>query len=209
MNFLECKRKITDFLSTYQRRKLDNDIFRPAGVLIPFVNINKDAHLILTLRSGHVATHKNQVAFPGGAMESEDTSIISTSLRETEEEIGVVPADVSIWGKFDDFYTISYYKITPVIGEFRYPYPFKKQEEEIAEIFTVPLEIFLTERFFREKMWEKNGKKYPVYYYYFNGFEIWGITAYIINSFIEKVFSFNPARSKIEPYLKWRDIFKS
>lgn len=208
MKFDLFKKEVQNFFSTYQRKTLSSDEFHPAGVLVPFLNLDGEAHLLLTLRTDKVANHKNQVAFPGGAREPQDEDIIRTALREAYEETGIRPKDVSLWGIFDDHYTISYFTITPVMGEIPYPYRFIPQEEEIREIFTVPVQWFLSADNFEEKLWEKNGVTYPVYYYYYEKYEIWGITAFIINSFIDKVFGFNPAQTRLENDERWKEMVK-
>jgi 8-oxo-dGTP pyrophosphatase MutT (NUDIX family) len=206
MQFDEFEKQVKRFLSEFKRKILHEEGFHPAGVLIPFQNIDGEVHLLLTRRTNRVAKHKNQVAFPGGASEEGDKDIVETALRETEEEIGVSKSDVKIWGLYDDYLTISFFKITPVVGQIPYPYDFKLQADEIADIFTVPLEVFLTKTYFEEKLWEKNGHRYPIYYYYHGKYVIWGITAFIINSFIDKVFHFNPARYRMMSDERWKEI---
>jgi len=51
----------------------------------------------LTRRTSLVATHKDQVSFPGGAQEDGETPI-EAALRETCEEIGVCRDDIEIVG---------------------------------------------------------------------------------------------------------------
>lgn len=206
MLFIEVQKKCQNFFKNYKRKILNERGFHPAGVLVPFQNIHDEAYLLLTLRTDKVAQHKNQIAFPGGAFESNDKNILETALRETEEEIGIKSNEVEVWGLFDDYLTISFFKITPVVASVPYPYEFQLQENEIAEIFSVPFSIFLESKFFEEKVWEKNGHQYPVYYYYYKDYMIWGITAFIINSLVDKIFNFNPATRKIESDQRWKEM---
>ena len=49
-----------------------------------------DSKVLLIKRSEEVATHKGQVAFPGGGVELRDSgNLIETALREAEEEVGL------------------------------------------------------------------------------------------------------------------------
>lgn len=54
-----------------------------------------ELRLVLIVRTdrGH---HGGQLAFPGGRVEPADESLVATALRETEEEIGLDPAVVSV-----------------------------------------------------------------------------------------------------------------
>lgn len=60
-------------------------------------------------------------SFPGGSADATDDTPIATALRETEEEIGISPADVEIWGKLNSLPTSRNLSsnITPVIGHVR------------------------------------------------------------------------------------------
>ena len=67
---------------------------RRAAVLIPLALVDEEWHLLFTRRTDIVDHHKGQVSFPGGRTDPEDVSPTATALRETNEEIGVSPADV-------------------------------------------------------------------------------------------------------------------
>src|SRR6188474_2261646 len=56
-------------------------------------------HLVLTRRTTALRRHSGQISLPGGRYDVEDGSLLRTALRETEEELGVDPADLTIWGR--------------------------------------------------------------------------------------------------------------
>ena len=62
---------------------------RPAAVLVPLYLQDGAWHVLFTLRTHTVETHKGQVSFPGGRVDPEDTSRVETALREAHEEIGL------------------------------------------------------------------------------------------------------------------------
>eukprot|EP00597_Dinobryon_sp_UTEXLB2267_P002437 CAMPEP_0170081570 /NCGR_PEP_ID=MMETSP0019_2-20121128/17392_1 /TAXON_ID=98059 /ORGANISM="Dinobryon sp., Strain UTEXLB2267" /LENGTH=223 /DNA_ID=CAMNT_0010296041 /DNA_START=136 /DNA_END=807 /DNA_ORIENTATION=+ len=72
---------------------------RRASVVIPLCNVNGVASILFERRSSKVRTHKRQVCFPGGMLdEGVDSTIIQTSLRETEEEIGIPREKIEVLG---------------------------------------------------------------------------------------------------------------
>ena len=88
---------LDDFLSRFQllrpqasRTSLNA---RQAAVLIPVVR-REQPGLLLTQRSAQMRKHAGQVAFPGGAVDSTDASLIAAALREAHEEVAIPPEAV-------------------------------------------------------------------------------------------------------------------
>src|SRR4051794_11190723 len=72
---------------------------RPAAVLILLARDGAGRlNLLITRRTETVETHKGQMAFPGGMVEAGDPDLTFTALRETEEEVGISRADVTVLG---------------------------------------------------------------------------------------------------------------
>src|SRR5215470_13415679 len=69
-----------------------------AAVLVPIFERDDDLHIVYIRRSDDVASHRGQVAFPGGRMDPGDETILATALREAHEEVGIVPATVEVLG---------------------------------------------------------------------------------------------------------------
>lgn len=75
---------------------------RASAVLAPLVPTGLGMCLLLERRPlgpEHFAGH---LGFPGGRIEPEDTSPLAAALRESEEEIGFLPADVEVLGHLTD-----------------------------------------------------------------------------------------------------------
>lgn len=197
MEFQKAIQIIKSKLDQHTPVRLKIPEFIPAAVIIPFFAVDNDAHILFTLRTEEVEHHKGQVSFPGGAREQQDSSLEETALRETQEEIGLPANIVNIIGQLDDFPTISDFLVTPFVALIPYPYPHRINTAEVAEILEVPLEIFLTDRYFEMKEKEYAGRKYPVYYYHYRHVVIWGITGFILNRFIELAFDYNPAPGSV------------
>ena len=81
---------------------------RPAAVLIPLVKDHDQWHVLFIRRTkvdGDI--HSGQVALPGGGLDKTDPSLTATALRETNEELGILPEDVQILGHMNEFIAIS------------------------------------------------------------------------------------------------------
>ena len=87
-----------------------------AAVLIPLYGPGPDFRVIYTVRTQEVEHHKGEISFPGGGVEPADESLEHTALRETHEEVGIAPADITLLGRLDDIITISDFLVTPVVG---------------------------------------------------------------------------------------------
>ncbi|XP_061752213.1 uncharacterized protein nudt7 isoform X2 [Nerophis ophidion] len=67
-----------------------------ASVLVPLFVRSGKLHTLMTLRSEELRTSGGEVCFPGGKQEPGDKDEVDTALREAEEEIGLLPADVHV-----------------------------------------------------------------------------------------------------------------
>ncbi|CCK07368.1 Hypothetical nudix hydrolase YeaB [Cronobacter sakazakii 696] len=63
---------------------------RQAAVLVPVVR-RPEPGLLLTKRAATLRKHAGQVAFPGGAVDDTDASLIAAALREAQEEVAIRP----------------------------------------------------------------------------------------------------------------------
>ena len=160
---------------------------RPAAVLVPLYLENGEWHVLFTLRTHLVETHKGQVSFPGGRVDPEDTSRVDTALREAEEEIGLRREDVTVLGQLDELLTVTQYHITPVVGVFSWPYAFVPSTAELSEIFGVPLAWLANPAHLEIQQREPMvpGRKIPVYYLHYGQYTIWGATARMLLNLIE------------------------
>lgn len=161
----------------------------PAAVLVPVFEKDGEVHLLFTRRTDSVRDHKGEISFPGGRQDPEDASAVATALREAEEEVGIAPRDVRILGALDPITTITSYLVRPFVGEISYPYAFRPNEHEIAEILEVPLAALLDPGAHRvEQGWNWEGAPYPIHYYWWRDHVIWGATAKILKGLIERAF---------------------
>jgi 8-oxo-dGTP pyrophosphatase MutT (NUDIX family) len=180
---------IRNILSKRERKVIEHPPFSHAAVLVPLFKKGEDCHLLFTKRSEEVKYHKGEISFPGGVVDEEDSELISTALREACEEIGLKEGDVQIIGLLDDIVTITEFIVTPIVGLFPYPYPFKVSEVEIAELIEVPLSFLLEESCFSESEIFRGGQNEIVYAYQYEKHIIWGATARILKQFLDLITS--------------------
>ena len=157
---------------------------RCAAVLVPLLRHDGGWHLLYTRRTDRVESHKGQVSFPGGACDDGETTPEQTALREAHEEIGLRPEDVRVLGRLTPMITISSFKVTPVVGVIPFPYVFRPEREEVARIFTMPLN-WLAEK---SNRWEFNllGRNHSVIFFHpFDGELLWGATARMTVEFLQ------------------------
>jgi 8-oxo-dGTP pyrophosphatase MutT (NUDIX family) len=163
---------------------------RRAAVLIPVIPHPEGAHIVYTLRKGHLQDHAGQISFPGGGMEPSDETLLDTALRETREEIGLPASDVEILGGLEEMYIPpSDYRVSPFVGLLPTLAELKLAPEEVEEVFTVPLVDLMSESAFQRVPWNRDGRRYEVPVFAVDGvpldgggsglrrYEIWGATA--------------------------------
>jgi 8-oxo-dGTP pyrophosphatase MutT (NUDIX family) len=91
-----------------------------AAVLVPIFDRDGELYVLFIKRSDTVGTHQGQVAFPGGRAEPADPDILTTALREAEEEVGLRPETVEVLGRLSISATFtSNYLVTPIVGDFQ------------------------------------------------------------------------------------------
>lgn len=166
-----------------------NEIYRPdltkAAVLVPIVFRKNGPHIIVTMRSMKVETHKGRISFPGGVREPEDKNAVDNALRETQEEIGVDPDSVTVMGLLDDIVTSSGFKVTPVVGFVSSEVSYSKDSVEVEEIIEVPISFLRDPSKHEVVTMEYENICYRYHSFKYNGYDIWGVTGGIINGFIK------------------------
>jgi 8-oxo-dGTP pyrophosphatase MutT (NUDIX family) len=149
---------------------------RTAAVLVPILDLEQP-EVVLTRRSESLAHHPGQISFPGGAAEGGSETAISTSLLEAREEIGLHPDHVRPLGFLDRLDTISDFRVLPVVGVVS-PVPrWKPDHREVAEVFTVPLDVVLDPERYTERVVERDGVSHTIHSLTWQKRVIWGVTA--------------------------------
>lgn len=185
---MDLKERIKSALAAHERIPMAPGPV-PAAVLLLLYLREGSCHVLFTKRTEHLHHHRGEISFPGGVRHPGDRDALATALRETEEEVGIVPADVEILGVLDDFYSIHDYLVTPFVGLLPADPRFRINGGEIERLIEVPLSHLRRPDIFRTEDWSWRGRQHPVYFYQWGGDEIWGLTAAILKQFLDIVFA--------------------
>ena len=164
---------------------LDDPALIPAGVMLLLSPKNGGYAILLNKRSDTVDRHAGEVSFPGGRMDEADASLLETALRETHEEMGVVPDDVEVLGKLGEVATVSKYAMSAYAGAIPEGYRFAPNRAEVAEIIELPAAPLIAGAYDRNETRLIDGEpvRWPCYAY--DGHVIWGATARVLSRFVE------------------------
>uniref|UniRef100_A0A7C3E098 CoA pyrophosphatase n=1 Tax=Gracilinema caldarium TaxID=215591 RepID=A0A7C3E098_9SPIR len=156
--------------------------YRPSAILLLLFPELEGLAFPLIRRSRHLNHHANQIGFPGGALETDETAE-AAALRETEEELGIPPEPIRILGHLSPLgLANSGYTIFPVVGFYEARPTFIPNQDEVDHWFIVPLtELLRKESVINLEL--EDGREVPAYQ--LNGEAVWGATAMILAEFVE------------------------
>ncbi|MFN8534196.1 MAG: CoA pyrophosphatase [Dehalococcoidia bacterium] len=177
-------------LAARNRFELDDDArsgLRVGAVLALLLPGDDGFDIVFTRRTEQVATHKGQVALPGGRTEPGDPTLWDTALRETFEEIGVRRDQIEYVGALDDLATNTRFALTPFVGLLRERPRYRLQASEVAEVFEVPIKHLLDPASHSIRLVEREGTIVPSPAFIFGHQVIWGVTGRIMSGFLEVV----------------------
>jgi 8-oxo-dGTP pyrophosphatase MutT (NUDIX family) len=158
-------------------------VLRPAAVLVAVWG----DRVVLTKRASHLKHHPGQIAFPGGKVDGGDATHEDAALREAEEEIGLDPASVTIWGRLPAHETVTGFAVTPALAEITGPFTPRPEKGEVEEVFSVPLSHVLDPANFlvEGRMWRGDWRRY--YVVPWGPYYIWGATARMLRGLAARV----------------------
>lgn len=173
---------------------------RRYAVLVPLVERPEGLSLLYEVRAAGMRRQPNEVCFPGGRIEGNETAE-ECALRETWEELGIPAEDIEILGRLDFIAHRANFIMYPILAKVNaqaaqhmVPNP-----AEVGETFFVPISHLLQnppleydysliptlpERFPyeiigipRDYRWQPGSENVPVYPW--QGHAIWGMTGRI------------------------------
>lgn len=126
-----------------------------AAVLVPlYEDPDGVVRVVITKRPDHMPSHPGQLAFPGGKIDPEDAHPLAAALREADEEVGITPADVEVFGFLDPVHTNRMdVVVAPVVGRLPSMPKLVPDPAEVESILLPPLGHFLDESRWRTEQW--------------------------------------------------------
>jgi 8-oxo-dGTP pyrophosphatase MutT (NUDIX family) len=167
---------------------IEGSALRPAAVLALIDPSQKELPLLLLLRSSELRKHPGQVGLPGGSPVPEDGTLWRTALREAQEELGVPPEAVELWGRATLVPTWnSGFVIAPFVGLLRRPIQPIAAAGEVAKFFWLPLlpDGVLAARVSRQVTVAEG--KFQVPGYLHQAYFVWGATGAVVEDLLSRM----------------------
>jgi 8-oxo-dGTP pyrophosphatase MutT (NUDIX family) len=157
-----------------------------AAVLVPLFLDGDDLHAVFTKRRDDLRRHPGEISFPGGRRDQGEPDLLSTALREAEEEIGLPRDAVEILGALAPTPTIATgYAVYPFVGFIEPGREWTLSAREVAEVLELPLRG-LREGYEKRRL-VRRGIPIRTDTYVVGENLIWGATARILSDLLGRI----------------------
>jgi len=149
-----------------------------ATLLLLYPGPDRELSVPLTVRQPDLRSHAGEVSLPGGAIDPADRSPLAAALRETWEEIGVVPDTVQPLGSLDKIWIpVSNFEMRPFVGALDGRPQLAPHSAEVAAVVELPVRLLIGDDAIVERLIEGPGWKLRAGAYLHDDLVIWGATA--------------------------------
>lgn len=172
-----------------------------SAVCIPMIKKDDKVCLLFEVRSSKIKQQPGDICFPGGMLENGET-YEQAAFRETVEELLIDEGQLEIIGPTDIIH-LEHLIISPFAAVI-HDYENTWSDVEVEHTFTVPLDFFFEhepdmytidfavspqdefpyERIVGGKKYRWRSRREEVYFYQYEEYTIWGLTAKIIRNFV-------------------------
>ena len=149
--------------------------------------------ILVVKRADTGGAHSGQMAFPGGMSEPEESAselgVVTTALRETEEEVGIPPQTVEVLGQLPRLTTVTGFDVTPVVGILTLPFEkliLKVDPAEIQEAIWIPWSVLTSTETYQKEWVSFATVRYPIHVYQVGPHRIWGATGSMIKNLLDR-----------------------
>lgn len=180
---LEAQRRMAPVPRHGWKPGLLPDEARPAAALLALYPAGDEAAFLLTRRSDHLPQHGGQVSLPGGGVDKGET-IERAALREAHEEVGIVPAAVTVLGSLTPLHIpVSGFVLHPIVGTLPIRPSIVVAIEEVSRVIEVTLSALLDPACHRRTVRARDGVEFDMPYFELGGELVWGATAMVLAEF--------------------------
>ncbi|WP_088008136.1 NUDIX hydrolase [Indiicoccus explosivorum] len=200
-------KKFLDRVKEHTPSVLGHEDFAKYAVLLPLIEKNGETHVVFEVRSYSLRRQPGEICFPGGRIDRADEDAKETALRETEEELGISPAEISDVHSLDYLVSPFGMMVYAFAGEISAEAELELNKAEVDHVFTVPLSFFFSTppKVYRIGFSVQPEPDFPFdlitggeeydwrtrhmeeYFYSYGDKVIWGLTARILAHFISVV----------------------
>jgi len=168
--------KINPVLEDYGENKL-------ASILV--VIYGEPPLVVMTEKPKHMKFHAGEISFPGGKLDSNDSTLLETALRETREEIGLDIKPEQVIGQLKPVITLnSRFTILPFVSVLD-EIPHLSANAEVEKIFHIPLEDFL--KTMSNDPDPTHNLIQEMYTFEFQGKIVWGASARVLKQIADSL----------------------
>lgn len=162
--------------------------FKESAVAIILFYDQEEYRSLLLQRHEYKGNHSGQICFPGGKQDQEDQDLLSTALRECNEETGIERSKLSLLGELTPvFIPVSLHHVQPFLFYHEGPPAIIPDAYEVKDYFSFTLTDLLDESNRKHTTIPISSVKKleNVPYFHLNGKIVWGATAIMLNELKE------------------------
>lgn len=185
--------RFSEFLPRFMLTpSLNNDALissrlKKSAVLVPLIDIDDRAHILLCKRPIYLRHHPGQLCFPGGKVDPEDISLTHTALRECKEELDIPVESVTILGQLRDINTATGFAITPFIAKLEWPLALSPNAAEVQSTLLISLEELINPANWTHITVPLRNRNTTFKGQMTSEGLLWGATANIIHNLVEQI----------------------
>ncbi len=175
-----------------------------SSIIIPLVKVNNEVCILFEVRAKKLNSQPGDICFPGGKIDGNETPK-EAALREMFEELGV--ENIDIINELDTVVRYDGIIIHPYLGIIEDTEAVNINESEVDHVFYVPLTYLLNHKplevnskinidrskdfpydlIVNKENYKFREASYRSLFYKYHSYNIWGITAEILQNFLSKI----------------------
>ena len=156
---------------------------RDAAVLIPVFGDDEGLHVVMIERAHDIGTHRGDIACPGGACDPGEPGD-AAALRETEEEVGIPAASITVVAALSTHPIMSGFVIWPYIGVLPARPDLRHRSREVARSLVVNVTDLLADGRWRQERWP-GADGHLLDFFAVPGGVAWGTTGDLLRELLE------------------------